>query len=256
MGDLSIGIKAALGADAVRELAPAVEAAGFATLWINETPGTNALEVAAAATVVTRALRVATGVIPLDRRDADAIADEVDRLEIPQDRLTVGIGSGATGQGALALVETSIRTLRGRLNAAIALGALGPKMRQLAATEADAVVLNWLTPEAAAEQSRDLHTINAAHRVVLYARTITDGAARPALEKESSAYASFPKYAANFSRLGFTALDTVIDGTDPAAADLIARYRASVDDLVLRAITPTGSLDEHLAFVTSFSGLD
>nr|BFF12158.1 hypothetical protein GCM10025699_34610 [Microbacterium flavescens] len=47
-GALSIGVAAAVGADVAARLAPAVEAAGFHALWVNDTPGNDALAVLAA----------------------------------------------------------------------------------------------------------------------------------------------------------------------------------------------------------------
>jgi hypothetical protein len=68
------------------------------------------------------------------------------------------------------------------------------------------------------------------------------------LERESAQYASYPAYAANFERLGVAAIDTTLPRVDADLASGVAAY-AAVDELVLRAITPTGSLDDLLAFV-------
>ncbi|MGT2427332.1 hypothetical protein [Amnibacterium kyonggiense] len=83
---------------------------------------------------------------------------------------------------------------------------------------------------------------------MLYARTIVEDAARPVLEREAAQYASYPAYAANFARLGVEAGDTTLPRTGGTLAEGVAAYGA-VDELVLRAITPTGSLDDLLAFV-------
>ena len=78
---------------------------------------------------------------------------------------------------------------------------------------------------------------------MLYARTIADAAARPALEREVARYERVPSYAANFARLGIRPADaTITDAAGLAAFD-------AVDELVLRAITPTNSLDELERFV-------
>jgi hypothetical protein len=69
-------------------------------------------------------------------------------------------------------------------------------------------------------------------------RTIAEDAARPALEAEARRYETVPSYAANFERAGICAIDATVD----AAAGL-APFDV-VDELVLRAITPDGTLAE------------
>jgi hypothetical protein len=59
---------------------------------------------------------------------------------------------------------------------------------------------------------------------------------------EAERYESVPSYAANFERLEIRALDATIDGTIDGA-ERLAEYDV-VDEVVLRAITPTGSLAE------------
>lgn len=249
MGNVSLGIAAAIGPDIAAALAPRLEQAGFRALWVNDTPGADALEVAAAAARETETLRVATGVIPLDRRPAASILDDIARLEIPADRLTIGVGSGQTRAGGLDLVRSSLHDLRAGTDAELAVGALGPKMRTLAGTHSDAVLLSWLTPEAAAEQARELHDLAPKGRAVLYARANAHPDARERLEKEADQYAGYPAYAGHFARLGFGARDTVlpVEGGDIASG--IANYTAAVDELVLRAITPNDALEEYLEFL-------
>ncbi|WP_221584795.1 LLM class flavin-dependent oxidoreductase [Microbacterium sp. G2-8] len=245
---VSLGIAGGLGPEKAAALAPRLEEAGFHTLWVNETPGHNALDVAAAAARETDRLRVATGVIPVDRRPASELLDDIARLDLPADRLTLGIGSGQASKGALAMIEQTLVDLREGTDAALAVGALGPKMRALAAAHADAVVLNWLTPDAAADQRREFE--GSATDVVLYVRTNVDGSARGRLEEEADRYAGFPKYCANFERLGFAARDTVLP--PPGDAEIAPRldaYAAAVDEVVLRAITPGDHLEEFLRFL-------
>lgn len=244
---LSIGIAAAAGADVAGRIAPLLEDAGLGALWVNETPGANALDVAGAAAGVTRTLRVATGVIPVDRRPADEVLADLARLDIPADRLTLGIGSGARRTGALDLMRGAIEDLRAGGAPAIALGALGPKMRRLAAERAEAVVLNWLTPATAADQAAKHHAVDAGGRVVLYVRTATRAEAVPRLEAEAARYGGFPSYAANFARLGFGPLDTAIRPGE--ARERVAAFLDAVDEVVLRAVTPGDDPDDYVRFV-------
>lgn len=234
---VSIGLPGTTGHDALRALAPRLERLGFDGLWLNDVPGGDSLAGLRAVAEVTERLRLATGVIPLDRRPVERL----DLTGLPAERTTIGIGSGGARR-PLDVVAGGIAELRSRTDAAIAVGALGPKMRRLAARQADAVVLNWLTPTAAARAMSDLRRDAGdradAVRGVLCVRTITDGAARAALQREADRYGSFASYAANFARLGVRPIDATIDrGATLAAYDV-------VDEVVLRAITEGGTLAE------------
>jgi alkanesulfonate monooxygenase SsuD/methylene tetrahydromethanopterin reductase-like flavin-dependent oxidoreductase (luciferase family) len=240
---VSIGIIGTTRAQAVRALAPRIERLGFSALWINDVPGGDSLDGLRTAAAVTESLRLATGVIPLDRRPAGTL----DLRDLPEERTVLGIGSGRAPR-PLQLVGQGVDTLRHATSASIVVGALGPRMRRLAAERADGVLLNWLTPataRAAAAEARTVAVEAAAHdpRVVLYVRTIADERARPVLEQEVARYESVPSYAANFDRLGIAPVDaTLADAAGLAAFDV-------VDELVLRAITPTNSLAELEQFV-------
>lgn len=246
---VSIGIHGRTPPESVRALAPRVERLGFAALWINDVPGGDSLTGLRAAAEVTTTLGLATGVIPLDRRPAG----ELDLAGFPAERTTLGIGSGGASR-PLRLVEDGLATLREATGAELVLGALGPRMRRLAAERADGVLLNWLTPAAAADADRELRAQagERAVRSILYVRTIADPSARPALEREAEAYDAIPAYAANFERLGFRAIDATLDGAAGAGAHRLAGFDV-VDELVLRAITPTGGLADLERFAEEAS---
>lgn len=247
-GVISLGLAGSLGPERIARLAPAVEAAGFATLWINETPGSDAIAAAGAAAAVTERLVVATGVVPVDRRPAGDIVTAVAARAVPLGRFVAGIGSGAARSGVVDLVGSAVRELHDAGISHVAVGALGPRMRQLAAQVAEGVVLNWLTPQAAEEQSAALHDANPATRVTLYVRTAVDRAAFARLRDEAARYGSYPNYAANFARLGIAALDSAIEGED-ALHRSIPAYAAAVDEVVLRAITVGDEDADYLAFI-------
>lgn len=249
---VSIGVAGSLGPALIAALAPAVERAGFAALWINDVPGGDALIALAAAAGTTEHLHLATGVIPVDRRSAASIADEIEQLGLPQNRLTVGIGAGARREGALARVDDATALLRRRLDARVVVGALGPRMRRLGARRAGGVLLNWVTPDDAARQTVDMHEEAAATHVALYVRTAVDADASPRLREEIARYAAYPNYAANFARMGVDAGETVLEGVD-AARRSIPAYAAAVDEVVLRAITASDTLEDYLSFVDTAS---
>ncbi len=133
--EMSFGVAGALDHAVVRAIAPRLEEAGFATLWVNDTPGGDSLASLAVTAGVTQWLKLATGVISVDRRPADEVIASVERLELPLERLTIGIGSSAP-PSPLSRITSSIDTLRAGLECEVMVGALGPKMREVAVTRA------------------------------------------------------------------------------------------------------------------------
>lgn len=231
---VSLGLTGAIDHEVLAHLAPRVEAAGFAALWLNDVPGGDALAGLAVAASTTSTLRLGAGVIPLDRRSAPQIAAAVFSLGLPQHRLTIGVGSGGP-HDALARVRAGVETLRDALTAPVLVGALGPRMRRLAAESADGVLLNWVTPASATTAVDDLRRDGGGH-VAVYVRTAMDDAALPALRAEAARYAAIPSYAANFAREGADPLDATIR---PGGLRAALQAYAAVDELVLRAV-PVG----------------
>ena len=251
---VSIGIAGTLGPDAAARIAAVVEAAGFFGLWVNEVAGADALGMLAAAAEVTTNLTLATGVIPVDRRPGAEIAAHVAALGLPADRLMIGIGSGKPGLGSIARVEEAIAEIRQASTARILVGALGPRMRQLAAERADGALLSWLTPPVAAAQAAEFHEIAPTGHVALYARTAVDAAGIPRRDAEALAYAGYPAYKANYARLGMDPYGTLLPqpGDDSIAPGAEA-YRASVDELVLRAMASGDTADDYVRFAEAAS---
>lgn len=242
--DRGFGVTGSLDIGIIRQLVPVLEELGFRTLWINDTPDGDSLAGCAAAIAVTRRLRVATGVIPIDRRAAADIVADIARRGIPAGRLTIGIGSG-TAARPLGRVRDAVDELRrlGDPELTISVGALGPRMTALAATVADDVLLNWLTPEAARVSSSEVARTAQEHgrqvpRVTAYVRVATEPDAIGRLAMEASRYASYPSYAAHFRRFGVEAIETTIGSVDAAeVAGRLDAYSGTVDELVVRAIT-------------------
>jgi alkanesulfonate monooxygenase SsuD/methylene tetrahydromethanopterin reductase-like flavin-dependent oxidoreductase (luciferase family) len=252
---LGYGITGDLDLDVVRRLAPAVERAGLRTLWVNQPARGDALEVMAAAADATTTLRIASGVLPVDRLPADDVVRRVRDLGLPTGRLVLGVGASAP-PSPLTTAREAIATLSDGLGVPVVLGALGPRMRRLAARESAGLLLNWLTPSAAgaaaADKDRDAEGTGAAPEVALYVRCALGGGAHAVVRREAERYAGIPAYAANFARLGFAPLDAAVLAT--TGADLrtgLARYTGHVDETVVRAVTASGTLDEHLALVAA-----
>jgi alkanesulfonate monooxygenase SsuD/methylene tetrahydromethanopterin reductase-like flavin-dependent oxidoreductase (luciferase family) len=249
LGTVAIGVAGALGPAAIADIARAVERAGLGALWVNDTPDGDALAALGAAASATGSLRLATGVVPLDRRPAPNVVRAVADAGIPVDRLTLGIGSGATRSGALDLVRQGAEQLRDEIGCRVVAGALGPRMRRLGAQDADGVLLSWLPPDAAREQSAEAHGIRASATVALYVRTAFDEAGRQRMRREAARYAGYPQYGANLARLGVSAHDTVLPTESRDVAMGLEEYRAAVDEVVLRAIVAEDTTEAYVAFV-------
>jgi alkanesulfonate monooxygenase SsuD/methylene tetrahydromethanopterin reductase-like flavin-dependent oxidoreductase (luciferase family) len=238
----------------VRALAPAAEAAGYHTFWVNDTPHGDGLAALRAAAEVTEGIQLGVGVIPLDRQPADVIARRVRELDLPQERLLIGIGSGRP-DGGLQRVREGARTLEDALQALVIIGALGPKMCALAGSAADGVLLNWLTPDyvtpsaaivdAAAEEAGRPRPL-----ILGYVRTAYGPEASEVFEEEARRYASFPAYAANFARMGTPAEQTAVLGDTPEEIQSgLDAYAAGLDETVVRAVTGDETAAAYLALL-------
>lgn len=256
LGARGFGVAGALPAEIVMLLASAAESAGYRTFWVNDTPGGDGLAKLQAAARATSAIRLGVGVIPLDRQPADVIARRVVELDLPQDRLSLGIGSGGqqdalkrTGEGAILLQEN--------LKAEVIIGALGPRMCALAGSHAHGVLLNWLTPAYVAPSARIV--VEAAEQagrlepsIYAYVRTALGEAAQAVFLVEAGRYGSYPAYAANFERMGTPAEGTAVTGSTPAEIQTgLARYADKLDETVVRAITGTETGEAYLKLLTA-----
>lgn len=253
------GVAGALDHGVVRELAPRVEAAGFRTFWVNDTPQGDALASLQVAAAVTSRIRLATGVISVDRRPPESIIDAVRARDLPIDRLVLGIGA-STPPHPLARIARAIRDIKTGLNVPVVIGALGPKMRQLGIREANGLLLNWLTPDGArsamADRERDVtEASQATAEVGLYIRVALGAEAGERLRSEADRYAAIPSYKANFARLGFRAIDTAVigDSAKEIQTGLVA-FAGTVDEPVVRAITAADTLPEYLVLLDAITG--
>jgi len=246
---LGFGLTGTLDVNIIRALAPKVEAAGFKTLWINDTPGGDSLAGLATAAEVTTTLQLGSGVVPLDRRPPAEIICRMESLRLPQDRLILGVGSGSA-QPALQLVRDGIRELQSGLESRVVVGALGPKMRKLGAVESSGLLLNWLTPDAARivteEMLEDTHAAGSERAsITLYVRVALGDLAGDRLRAEADRYGRIKGYAANFARLGIDGIQASVSGSD--AAELqegLSAYAGTVDEIVVRAVTANDQLHE------------
>lgn len=252
------GITGSLDLVTVRAIAIRAEELGIHSLWVNDTPGGNSLERIAAAAEVTSRLVLATGVIPVDRKPASRIVDEARDLELPLDRLIIGIGSSAP-PSPLARIEESLSMLRESLDVRTVVGSLGPRMRRLGAEKSNGLLFNWLTPRFARQTTATMRMEaeaagNAPVQAATYIRTALGADARERLEAEAARYSAIPAYAANFERLGITAMESAVYGeTADAIVAAVTEFGGAVDIAVVRAITAGDDLDHYLRLLDAIA---
>ncbi len=248
------GVAGALDRTIVRRVAEEAERLGYDAFWVNDTPDGDGLAALAEAAAVTRSIRLGVGVIPLDRQPAASIADRVAELELPVQRLTLGVGSGRAKQ-SLDLVHESVPELQNRTGAAVIVGGLGPKMCALAGRVADGILLNWLTPDFAALSAQLVrHAAAEAGRpsplIAAYVRTALGGPASRRLQAEADRYASYPSYAAHFSRMDVPPIEIGVVGQSPAELQQgVGTFEETVDEAVVRAVVGEERLDDYLALL-------
>jgi alkanesulfonate monooxygenase SsuD/methylene tetrahydromethanopterin reductase-like flavin-dependent oxidoreductase (luciferase family) len=250
------GVAGALPHETIRTLAPAAEAAGYHTFWVNDTPHGDGLAALRAAAEATSTIQLGVGVIPLDRQPAETIARRVEELALPQERLLVGVGSG-NPKGGLARVREGAAVLAEMLEAPIVIGALGPRMCALAGVGADGVLLNWLTadyvaPSAAITDEAAREAQRPRPLILGYVRTVYGPAAREVFVEEAGRYATFPAYAANFTRMGTPAEGTAVIGDTPEEIQAgLAPFASELDETVVRAIVGEESAAAYLALLAA-----
>jgi alkanesulfonate monooxygenase SsuD/methylene tetrahydromethanopterin reductase-like flavin-dependent oxidoreductase (luciferase family) len=148
-----------------------------------------------------------------------------------------------------------VATIRSRLSTRLVVAALGPQMCRLAGEVADGVLFNWLTPEHA-RRSAELVRAGAASagrpvpKLFAYVRLALGAAACDRLAEEGARYAAIPAYADNFKRMGVEPVVTAIAARSPEAiAAALEAWRGAVDEVILRAITATDTVDENVALL-------
>lgn len=240
------GIAGALDRSIVAALAGDAEQSGYATFWANDTENGDGLDAIRAALATTLRIRFGVGVIPVDRVPAKEIAARVKRYGLPEDRLTIGIGSGGLKQGSLEAVKNAAEELPDLITARIVIGALGPKMVALSGEASNGALLNWLTPEFAANLADECRRTNPSAWVAAYVRVGLTGAGADLVLKEGTKYAGYPAYGAHFKRMGVEPETTSAYGEPAAIQAKLARFDASgIDETVVRAIASTETLDAY-----------
>ena len=222
----------------VAALAERVETSGYRSLWVNHPPDEDGIGQLAQMAAATTRITLGTAVVPVSAVPPDAILRRIDETSLPPERLRLGIGSGS-GPQPLRRMADAVAYLRERTPAEIVVGALGPRMRELGATQADGVLLSNVTPELARAAAGEIRAqAKAADRPVpgVYVNVMAGvGAAQIAALEGSAAFLSrLPAYAAHFARAGIRPDQTWIAagqlGELPA---LLEPWRDTFDEVVL-----------------------
>lgn len=163
----------------------------------------------------------------------------------------VGIGAGAELYGSLDNVLGAVQIIREEAGVPVAVGALGPKMVALAAENAEAVLLNWLTPRQAKLSAKEVRSRQGEGRhceVIAYVRVaLPEGFEQ--LAGEGDRYASFPQYARHFSRMQAQPLATCAYGTKDKIQRGLTAFDAEVDETVVRAVSDRETLDAYMGIL-------
>jgi alkanesulfonate monooxygenase SsuD/methylene tetrahydromethanopterin reductase-like flavin-dependent oxidoreductase (luciferase family) len=238
----AFGVTAGLDPEIASPLADRCQELDYHSLWSNDHPGAKGLETVAEYAKGADRIELGVAVIALDRQSPDEIASDIDRLEIPRDRLWLGIGAGFT-EKPLTTVREALPRLRETLpGIRLVLAAMGPRMSAFAGAEWDGVFFNWITPEFAA-QAREWVEAGAQEAgrepppVFGYVRTAVGTDAEERLAKDESFYRDMHQgYRNHFDRQGAP------EGTVGVAAENagdaqeeLSRYRA-LDTVVVRAL--------------------
>jgi alkanesulfonate monooxygenase SsuD/methylene tetrahydromethanopterin reductase-like flavin-dependent oxidoreductase (luciferase family) len=247
------GITAAVDHEVAVTVAREAERLGYSSFWSNDTQGHDGLETLAAAAAVTTTIKLGVGVIGLDRRTGDSIADDIARLRLTPERCMFGIGSG--GDPTVAIVRQGISDLHRRGVRPVVVGALGPKMSRLTGQDAEGVLFNWLTPEFAAKAGR--WVVDAAAEagrprplVMAYVRTALLPQGDGQMDRQAAMYTNIPSYGAHFKRMGVSARGTSVTGADAATLQAgIAAHEQALDETIVRAITGDDSAESILELV-------
>jgi probable F420-dependent oxidoreductase len=223
--------------DAARQ----VEALGFSTLWVAEAVGRDPFVSAALILGATEKLRVATGIASIYARDPmTMVACQNTVAEAFPDRFLLGLGvshghlvAGVRKHDYSKPYSHMVEYL-GRMDSALfmALGpaeapgrllaALGPKMLELSATQANGAHPYFTTPEhtASAREALGADSLLAPELMCVLE---TDAAeARRIARKGMKIYLPLPNYWNNLLRLGFTEEDRENGGSDRLVDAIVA----------------------------------
>ncbi len=202
------GVAAGLDPDVARPLAARCAELGYDSVWSNDHPGAKGLETLAEFSAAAPELDLGVAVIALDRQSPGEIAADIERLDLANSKLWLGVGAGFSKK-PLTRMREALPELREALpGVRLVLAAMGPKMCALAGAQYDGAFFNWMTPEFAARARGQVEAgAREAEReappVFGYVRTAVGPDAGERLAKEESFYRDLHDgYRNHFDRLG------------------------------------------------------
>ena len=258
VGVWSMELRAA-GRPEVREAAAELDALGFPALWLPGLDGNGVLDAVEQLLAAAPRTTVALGILSIWGEDPTALGDRLALLDATHgERTLVGLGvsnaqsAAASGQ-VLGSPTAAMRRYLDQLDAAAhpvpagrrLLGALGPRMVDLAAARTAGWHPFMVTPEYSAEHRARVGTgpLMAPHQAVVLDRDADR--ARAAARKGLGMFIGFPAYQANLRRLGFTDPDFVPGGSDRLIDALTAW--GDVDDVDRRVREHLDAGADHVA---------
>lgn len=240
------GIAAATDPVLVEAVARLVEELGYSTVWTNDNPMADGMEVAARMVAATTRIRVGIGVMPIDTRPPPNIASRLGELELPLERVVIGLGSGFSPSPlkAVKAAADELRALVGE-SATIGLAAMGPRMCELAGRMADLVLLNWMTPERAGWARGMIGKAGRRPQVAAYVRCAIGPGAANRINEEVARYARLPHYRRHFDEMAASApIGAPIQ--DEERDHGLDAYDRVLDETVVRALPDPGNPKEIL----------
>jgi alkanesulfonate monooxygenase SsuD/methylene tetrahydromethanopterin reductase-like flavin-dependent oxidoreductase (luciferase family) len=251
-------VAAGLDPDVARPLAERCAQLSYGSMWSNDHPGAKGLDTLAEFGGAAPGLDLGVAVIALDRTPPEAIAADVERLDLDPARLWLGVGAGF-GEKPLTRMREALPDLRERLpGVRLVLAAMGPKMSELAGSSYDGAFFNWMTPEFAAG-AREKVEAGAAEAgretppIFGYVRTAVAPTAAARLAKEESFYRDLHAgYRNHFARLEApegTVGVAATEWTKAKAQSQLSAYTA-LDTVVVRGLA-SATVDAMTAVATA-----
>ena len=247
-----IGAVLSPGEDGFVETAVELEALGFTAIWLSGGPMTS-LDQIADVVRATKTVKVATGIIAVDRFPAAEVAALYAELEAEAPgRFVVGLG-GAHGADPMRTLNEYLDRLESVPVTSRVMAALGPRMLRLARDRAAGALPVLITPEYTA-RARDVlgadRTLAVEQLVVLE----TDPArARQIAHGPLDFLGQVPAYQSSFRRMGFgeedvdQRSDRLLDAlvawgdTDATAARVAAHLAAGADHVAVSVVSASAA---------------
>jgi alkanesulfonate monooxygenase SsuD/methylene tetrahydromethanopterin reductase-like flavin-dependent oxidoreductase (luciferase family) len=236
------GVAAGLDPEIAAPLATRCAELGYASIWSNDTPVASGLETLAKFAQGSDQLDLGVAVLALDRHEPEQIAERIDELGLPRERLWVGVGAGFSKKPLTAMREGLPRLREALGDIRLVLAGMGPKMCAFGGAEFDGVFFNWMTPAFAAaarehvergarDAGRDAPPVHG------YVRTAVGDDAGARLAKEESFYRDLHDgYRNHFDRLGEPEGTVGVAAADATTAQAaLAEYEA-LDVTVVRGL--------------------